>query len=635
MADVDALIDDLLSDPRLKTIRAFTERVFEDEPIIKRASQMTSYLPERYRAMRAVGRPSPEAGWQRRFSETERFVAQARFMADWEDDAPYHGQFNRYYPTYAMMNDQQLRGYFSWRTKIRRGEMEQAPLSFAFVHVYELLNCVGGVDAQACFDELKAFWLAYRSLAPELNRYMRVWLRDFVVWHNLPAQLLADVVDLSFEEALIVLRQEEAAVREEGDGVASGSVFDEGAAAVGAVSSGATSESRIAVASGASGSRVAAASGAGAAPQGISVIGEPRTSSEDADVRLYDALSRLSAYRIDRSAFAREHAAEVREVSCVVFRALCRHCAKRRKRTLVDSWFGMPYATPHLMFESAVVYMPKPHADCLYRVNAAHAYACRDGRWTALRQYRKTGRNAELGAVMQAIDRMMRVAWGDDRALQDREVPKYVSKAIATAIDECREGMRRREARTLVIDRSQLSGIRSRAADIREELLIDEERAEDELRGTVPCSSWGKSSEGCGEALGPDGAEAEPELSSVGVSRACKGAVPSVDVSPIAMPHEGRAPLLVDRGERGAVLEGAPVEAGALSPEQAAYVRALLDGVDAATALKAAGCTEDMMVDAVNEALFDVLGDTALEYGADGPQLIEDYRQDVEGIVRS
>ncbi len=40
------------------------------------------------------------------------------------------------------------------------------------------------------------------------------------------------------------------------------------------------------------------------------------------------------------------------------------------------------------------------------------------------------------------------------------------------------------------------------------------------------------------------------------------------------------------------------------------------------------------MVDAVNEALFDTVGDTVIEYAADGPALIEDYREDVEGILQ-
>ena len=40
-----------------------------------------------------------------------------------------------------------------------------------------------------------------------------------------------------------------------------------------------------------------------------------------------------------------------------------------------------------------------------------------------------------------------------------------------------------------------------------------------------------------------------------------------------------------------------------------------------------------MLVDAVNETLFDLVGDTVIEYGPDGPELIEDYREDVEGFL--
>ncbi|OXE37820.1 tellurite resistance TerB C-terminal domain-containing protein [Methylobacterium radiotolerans] len=35
----------------------------------------------------------------------------------------------------------------------------------------------------------------------------------------------------------------------------------------------------------------------------------------------------------------------------------------------------------------------------------------------------------------------------------------------------------------------------------------------------------------------------------------------------------------------------------------------------------------------MNEALFDILGDTAIEFGADGPQIVEDYREDVEELL--
>ena len=72
-----------------------------------------------------------------------------------------------------------------------------------------------------------------------------------------------------------------------------------------------------------------------------------------------------------------------------------------------------------------------------------------------------------------------------------------------------------------------------------------------------------------------------------------------------------------------------------LDANQTQYLAALLASDTAARthALSAVSTSEDMMVDTINEALFDLLGDTAIEYGPDGPQIIEDYREDVEEIL--
>ena len=72
-----------------------------------------------------------------------------------------------------------------------------------------------------------------------------------------------------------------------------------------------------------------------------------------------------------------------------------------------------------------------------------------------------------------------------------------------------------------------------------------------------------------------------------------------------------------------------------LDANQTQYLAALLasDATARTQALSLVSASEDMMVDAINEALFDLLGDTAIEYGPDGPQIIEDYREDVEEIL--
>ena len=66
-----------------------------------------------------------------------------------------------------------------------------------------------------------------------------------------------------------------------------------------------------------------------------------------------------------------------------------------------------------------------------------------------------------------------------------------------------------------------------------------------------------------------------------------------------------------------------------LSEDEAALLQTLLDG----RGYDGPG-NVDLMVDAINEALFDLLGDTAIEFGADGePQLVEDYAEDVRAAL--
>ncbi len=66
-----------------------------------------------------------------------------------------------------------------------------------------------------------------------------------------------------------------------------------------------------------------------------------------------------------------------------------------------------------------------------------------------------------------------------------------------------------------------------------------------------------------------------------------------------------------------------------------AYLRALLehDAVQAESAVVQSEQSEDMLVDTINEALFDLVGDTVIEFSAAGPQIIEDYEADVRGYL--
>lgn len=167
---------------------ASASRLYRDEPIPGMPEQARSAgeFPEKYRKMRKLA-------WSGGFcteSEAALFYRQGKFMEAFEDDFAFDGEFVRYFPTYQAMSDQQLRGYISWRSRVRRGMVEKSSLSFAFVYLYELLNQIGTGTPEEGFFKLKCFYESYRKLNPAIERYAKLWLRDYVVYYNLDRSLL-------------------------------------------------------------------------------------------------------------------------------------------------------------------------------------------------------------------------------------------------------------------------------------------------------------------------------------------------------------------------------------------------------------------------------------------------------------
>lgn len=173
----------------------FFSQVFTDEAI--KPKQPDQKLPSLLRTARSL-----EGSWQ---SRDAIFLKQARLLADFEDDFLYAGTLTRYYPTYQSLTDEELRGYFTWRTRLRRGEVEKAPLTFAFLYIYELLNQVGALSAQDGYEKLLFFREAYGVLDDGILSYLNRWLRDYVVYYGLDAALLADTPQAVKDRSIAVL----------------------------------------------------------------------------------------------------------------------------------------------------------------------------------------------------------------------------------------------------------------------------------------------------------------------------------------------------------------------------------------------------------------------------------------------
>ena len=146
--------------------------VYRDEAIRPRVQPPAEKLPSLLRAARSL--ENQNFGFLQ--SREIVFIKQAKLLANYEDDYAYSGNVVRYYPTYQSLTDQELRGYFSWRTKLRRGEVQQAPATFAFLYIYELLNQIGVEDPMEGYRKLKAFETDYGQLDGTVLPYLMLFL---------------------------------------------------------------------------------------------------------------------------------------------------------------------------------------------------------------------------------------------------------------------------------------------------------------------------------------------------------------------------------------------------------------------------------------------------------------------------
>lgn len=579
--DIKMLIERIMAEARTHQSARFSNEVYADEPILKTGRQMQNFLPDQYRKMREISRwqEDPKDGAGRWLSEAELFYRQGLLMADFEDDCPYNGTFKSYFPTYNAMSDRQLRGYFTWRAQVRCGTVEETSTSFAFLYLYELICGIGVDDPLDGFNKIKAFWNVYRAFEPGIDRFARVWLQDYAVFHGLDPKLLRDSKTVMFDNALIELRR---AARD----------------------------------------LVPAPAPSGQTPKRrkTSEPTLPLPPDEVREERLMAAINALSTYNLSNSRLDRSHHRDLRHVACTVYVRMARYYDTHRKTGIVASLFGEETAMPYTMFASAVFFAPERHEDCEYRLDPIHIYRCQNGFWECMRIHGSRQKSSKLGEMMRACDQRLRLALDPAHPLKEEKVPKYLTKIIDDEIVAWLSWDAAHQPVKIDIDLSQLGHIRSAAAQTREALLIDEERED-----SAPVEAEATLIEQPNTESAP-GMTAEPGKMTIQQDEPDEPTVSTEEFGVVA-------PLLVSVP---APVTPAPAEAAnKLAPAATAYLRALLEqnAAQATSAVAHSGKSEDMLVDSINEALFDLVGDTVIEFSAAGPQIIEDYEADVRGYL--
>ena len=169
-------------------------------------------IPQRLRELRRLY----DYGPQSEQSKARTFYRQAMFMRDYEDDLPWTGDFVCYFPTYQDMTIRQLRGYFTWRAAVRRGDFRPIAASAAYLYVYELLNGIEADSPKEVLEKLRAFQTGYLDSGigdGRMRTNLRRWMLEYAILRGLPpetARQFANENLLARDAALAALKEPDA-----------------------------------------------------------------------------------------------------------------------------------------------------------------------------------------------------------------------------------------------------------------------------------------------------------------------------------------------------------------------------------------------------------------------------------------
>ena len=502
MSDAKEVLEHILNDEKLLNSKLFRDKVFTDEPIIRRASQMKNApVPKEISEMKAIAY-TPEAYWK---TSSWLFYQQGCLMKDYTDDQGLCENFVMYYPTYRDMNTVQLRSYFSWRTQVRNGIFSETRLPFILLYAYELINGIGTSSPWEGYEKLCALRRNYGPTFPAINKYLAQWITDYSVCNQLDPLMLNDSPEMVFDKLLMVLINYENA----------------------------------------------------------------------SDDELWNAVTRLSSFPIDKSRFYNENSELFRQVAVNVYRKLSDFFRDNRKNSLVDKYFGHISTSEYHPYYAAVYYNSRRIKSAEYKLNDIHRYWCANGMWYCEKYSSSHGRNKKLGDLMRTIDSMLRERFGFKYKIKPGDTTKIVVNFINEETDSIIREKQRKEAAEIRIDLSLLGNIRSAADSTREKLLVDEED----------------------EYLSEEITE-----------------TPAVDTPETVEDDESR-PSLLDTAEQ-------------------LFLAALLSGGNYKEAAKNAGSMPSILADSINDKLFDEFGDTVIDFSSDSPQIIEDYAEDLKNYIQ-
>lgn len=479
----------------------------------------------------------------------KNFYVQGKFMENYEDNAPWDGVVSTcYWPTYHNLSLAQLRGYFTWRTELRKGNYRKHCETFVSMYLYELLNGIGTKSVEDSLHKMEEFEKGYID-AGLSDRYLRGrlhrWMLELAVLNGLAPDIACKYADsdmLEKDAAVEILRYPE------------------------------------------------------------------KFSAQE----VFNALCVFGGKKTAESKLTQEHGTEAINFFAAVW---CLASAQYRKdgEPLFQLCFGIPSAREWRPLESTFYYdnysNSKKRKSVTYKLNPSRTYLFKRDRWYEVAHQNYDIDRKIIVNLLQETDRRLRLYLKTGHPLKERKEAAWAVPYIEAVIEADRKAKLEAARPKVSIDFSGLDKIRKDALETQDNLLTEEE--------TQCTPEFNAVNKAVRKSAG-----SKKRTKENSAARKNTAAVLSVAASPHLASEQSEAAVLAAPSNTSVPLNGMQMQ----------LLQMLLRGEPVQKLIAAQHGMPNVIADAINEALFDFIGDTVVECDGEAITLVEDYRDDIIGI---
>lgn len=354
--------------------------------------------------------------------------------------------------------------------------------------------------------------------------------------------------------------------------------------------------------------------------EALSILKEPQNRT---DREICDALLQFAPRWQKQGKVVRDSSGRGPALFAQAWRDLVDHKWQDTGQTVFEACFGTAQSYRWYPLSNAVWMDPEQGKDREYHLSPIRSWSRHQGIWHESRYESLYFNLDRLQVIVRAMERLLRKEAGIRGSLQKRPEEAWVEPFILETVERDRQEReaRKREAErraamdSVQIDFSSLSKIRQDAITTMDSLLTEEET--EDLDPVVPRS-----------AHFPPVAPAALDDPDTEAQTQPETAEPQADTmgEPGQTDHEEQPPEILPADTSG-------VPGIDLDPVHHQILQALLAGKSAQPLIREHLLLASVVTDAINEALFDEIGDNALECEGEDITLVEDYREDVLDIL--